>query len=701
MQKKKTKPIAWVRAGLSLLWVGQPMIAVAQWSAIATISMTANADAATLTRWQFDPTSRELQFTVPGGTTPQHFLLAQPARIVVDLPNTELGSVTEQQSYSGDIRSIRVSQFQPNVARIVIELSPNTVLAPQQVELTQVGETASGTQWVLRPILADEAATVATQPSSPSATAPASPPTVEEALPQVEPAPTVPPTNATVDAEAEAPEEPPAVELPPLEPGAIAIPSRAPEDSPQANDIATEQAPEAVSDTDESAVLPPLETGAVELPVALEAPPEQEHNAAEEPATSDEPDEPDEPAASGEPAASDETEADRQAANEPAAVEPAIAPADDATPEPEATASSTPDEVVASTPPTSDDVGDLPPATFLGDQPVTVSVPPLNRTDDASRSSVVMNETETPTASAITLPETTATALNTAPTQADLPTPGEEALDALPPPTPENLDEAIEQPQPEATTLPQVDAAASTLDEPSPSLDNPALTTPQATPASPEPASPAISQPPRIAAASIIDFGQPLPSNLETASAETGSVQPANSLPDDGSTQVAVASSSSVLIPADTRLNLRYPGNTAIQLQAETPRQEVLVLNQSVIGSNGELILAEGTPIIGRFETDRSGSRFIGQAIALQTGNVPFKTVSDPLSGDRELSGNNLLRNSAIGGAALTVLTGFTGIGLLAGLAAGAATTYLTSPQPAVIQPSQVIEVRVVEDLLR
>ncbi|MEG4107979.1 hypothetical protein [Microcoleus sp. S13_C5] len=45
------------------------------------------------------------------------------------------------------------------------------------------------------------------------------------------------------------------------------------------------------------------------------------------------------------------------------------------------------------------------------------------------------------------------------------------------------------------------------------------------------------------------------------------------------------------------------------------------------------------------------------------------------------------------------LLSGFSGIGLLAGAAAGAATTYVAAPQPATIQPGQILQVQLTEDL--
>ena len=122
------------------------------------------AIAARLTNWRFDPALNQLEITLDEGTTPRYFLLAQPPRIVLDLPNTQVGMVETQQSYSGSIRQIRVSQFEASVTRIVLDLSPEVVLAPQQVQLQQV----EPGHWVLRPLIAGFQASPARGGVSPS-----------------------------------------------------------------------------------------------------------------------------------------------------------------------------------------------------------------------------------------------------------------------------------------------------------------------------------------------------------------------------------------------------------------------------------------------------------------------------------------------------------------------------------------------------
>lgn len=153
------------------LWGASGAIAVAM--AIAPLASAVLAQSpAQLTTWRFDPVTQRLEINLNGGTTPRYFLLAQPARIVLDLPNTRVGNVPEQQTYAGAVRQIRVGQFQPGLTRIVIELSPNAVLGVGQVELQNVADTGSD-RWVLRPILADQPESVPPVASRPTPAPPA------------------------------------------------------------------------------------------------------------------------------------------------------------------------------------------------------------------------------------------------------------------------------------------------------------------------------------------------------------------------------------------------------------------------------------------------------------------------------------------------------------------------------------------------
>ncbi|TAF11128.1 MAG: AMIN domain-containing protein [Nostocales cyanobacterium] len=106
---------------------------------------------ATLNKWQFNPKSQQLEITLSIATKPEYFYLAQPPRLVVDLPNTQLGNVDTQKNYTGTIQKIRVSQFSPNITRIVIDLKPGTFVDANQVKLQPLSP-KNPTRWVLHPI---------------------------------------------------------------------------------------------------------------------------------------------------------------------------------------------------------------------------------------------------------------------------------------------------------------------------------------------------------------------------------------------------------------------------------------------------------------------------------------------------------------------------------------------------------------------
>jgi hypothetical protein len=143
---------------------------------------------------------------------------------------------------------------------------------------------------------------------------------------------------------------------------------------------------------------------------------------------------------------------------------------------------------------------------------------------------------------------------------------------------------------------------------------------------------------------------------------------------------------------------LQYPGTEALKLKGNQVREEVLVLREEIRDAAGKLIAPSGTPVFGRFETNRQGSRFVARAITLRGQNVPLVGRSDVLSGGRQVSDNRLIRNSGIGALAGAVLGGLSGGNVLGGAAVGAGVTYVTSPRPATIQPGQSIPLQLTED---
>ncbi|MGB3309587.1 MAG: N-acetylmuramoyl-L-alanine amidase [Nodosilinea sp.] len=106
--------------------------------ALATLGalvVAAPVRAATLQYWWFDAQTNQLVFTTDGEVQPQAQLLVNPTRIVIDLPNTQLGSTSTSQAVGGAIREVRAGQFDRQTARLVIEVAPGYSLNPQDVRV--------------------------------------------------------------------------------------------------------------------------------------------------------------------------------------------------------------------------------------------------------------------------------------------------------------------------------------------------------------------------------------------------------------------------------------------------------------------------------------------------------------------------------------------------------------------------------------
>jgi hypothetical protein len=109
--------------------------------------------AAILKTWTFDPNTNRIEFTIESEINPKLLLLENPTRIVIDLPNTALGTTNILQDYSGAVKQIRLSQFAEDITRVVIEFSPEISLSRQQISLEKVGTNANGNRWLLNPNL--------------------------------------------------------------------------------------------------------------------------------------------------------------------------------------------------------------------------------------------------------------------------------------------------------------------------------------------------------------------------------------------------------------------------------------------------------------------------------------------------------------------------------------------------------------------
>ncbi|MBD2446872.1 N-acetylmuramoyl-L-alanine amidase [Nostoc sp. FACHB-152] len=102
--------------------------------------------AAKLESWRFDAQQNRLEFNTLGAVQPTAQLIFNPTRLVIDLPDTNFGRPQLTQPVGGRVRSIRVGQFDPQTARIVVELAPGYTLDPQQVKFVPT----TGSRWIVQ-----------------------------------------------------------------------------------------------------------------------------------------------------------------------------------------------------------------------------------------------------------------------------------------------------------------------------------------------------------------------------------------------------------------------------------------------------------------------------------------------------------------------------------------------------------------------
>ena len=133
--------------------------------------LSSPAEAAKLLFWRFDANQNRLLFTTDQGVRPRAQLIANPTRLVIDLPGIKLERSTVEQMVGGAIRAVRVGQVDSQTTRLVIELNPGYTINPQQVQFQGV----SPNQWTVQLPMPERVAEFPT-PISPSPEIPVPPP---------------------------------------------------------------------------------------------------------------------------------------------------------------------------------------------------------------------------------------------------------------------------------------------------------------------------------------------------------------------------------------------------------------------------------------------------------------------------------------------------------------------------------------------
>ncbi|MEB3216585.1 MAG: N-acetylmuramoyl-L-alanine amidase [Nostocales cyanobacterium 94392] len=113
---------------------------------LSVLMLSSPAHGAKLSSWRFNANQNQLEFQTDGAVQPEAQLIFNPTRLVIDLPGTTFGRPQSTQMVGGAIRSIRVGQFDPQTARLVVEMNPGYTLDPQQVKFVGL----SPTDWTVQ-----------------------------------------------------------------------------------------------------------------------------------------------------------------------------------------------------------------------------------------------------------------------------------------------------------------------------------------------------------------------------------------------------------------------------------------------------------------------------------------------------------------------------------------------------------------------
>ncbi|MGF1479759.1 MAG: N-acetylmuramoyl-L-alanine amidase [Cyanophyceae cyanobacterium] len=84
--------------------------------------------------WRFNAQLSRLEIITAEAVRPQVQLIGNPTRLVVDLPDTNLGQPPKSQMIGRFVKEVRVGQFNPQTTRMVVELGEYT-MRPQEIRV--------------------------------------------------------------------------------------------------------------------------------------------------------------------------------------------------------------------------------------------------------------------------------------------------------------------------------------------------------------------------------------------------------------------------------------------------------------------------------------------------------------------------------------------------------------------------------------
>ncbi|MEN9231036.1 MAG: S-layer homology domain-containing protein [Thermostichus sp. DG02_5_bins_236] len=181
-----------------------------------------------------------------------------------------------------------------------------------------------------------------------------------------------------------------------------------------------------------------------------------------------------------------------------------------------------------------------------------------------------------------------------------------------------------------------------------------------------------------------------------------GSFNPYNSAPQAGFNLRLSTLAAGTLMQTTSTFNER------LYIAPNETRPLSLIVNNPIRNAQGEIVVPYGSRVDGRFEPAPGGTRFVAESVIVNNQLFPLAAQSDVIhdvKDPRYTTSGKIIQDAAIGaaaGAILGLVTGDNAIAteeVLGAGAAGAVIGNVTAPQVVVLDPNQVIELRLTQDL--
>ncbi|MFQ3612364.1 MAG: S-layer homology domain-containing protein [Cyanobacteriota bacterium] len=181
-----------------------------------------------------------------------------------------------------------------------------------------------------------------------------------------------------------------------------------------------------------------------------------------------------------------------------------------------------------------------------------------------------------------------------------------------------------------------------------------------------------------------------------------GSFNPYNPTPQAGFNLRLSTLAAGTLMPTTSTFNER------LYIAPNETRPISLIVNNPIRNAQGDIVVPYGSRVDGRFEPAPGGTRFVAESVIVNNQLFPLAAQSDVIhdvKDPRYTTSGKIIQDAAIGaaaGAILGLVTGDNAIAteeVLGAGAAGAVIGNVTAPQVVVLDPNQVIELRLTQDL--